>query len=249
MKKKVLILSLLMLTLSTASISVNALEVDNVKKGIITVNTKADKEVMPDTAEISFAVKTYDLKSMDKAAVLNREISKNVLEVLKTFVVSSKGDYIKTADYSANPIYSYVNSKKTFEKYEVTNRIIIRTKSIDKLGLMIDKAIAAGATNVDNLSFTLADYETLCNELLVSATKKAKTRADMIANALSTSIIGLDKITTSCSSDNQAPRLYMAKNMIADVASGASESSSSFTQISNGMIKINANVQTSFIVK
>ena len=54
-------------------------------------------------------------------------------------------DYIKTADFSATPIYNYVNKKRVFDKYEVSNTIIVHTKNIDKAGEIIDKAIAAGA--------------------------------------------------------------------------------------------------------
>ena len=124
----------------------------------------------------------------------------------------------------------------------------MHTKSIDKVGKMIDNAILAGATNVDNLSFSVSNYEAQCNDLITLATKKAKTRADVIAQALGTSISGLNNITTSCSTNNyNPPRFYMAKNMIADVA--AESSASGNTSISNGVVKVNANVNASFFVK
>ena len=37
---------------------------------------------------------------------------------------------------------------------------------------MIDKAIEAGATNVDNLNFSVSTYDAQCNDLLGIATKK-----------------------------------------------------------------------------
>ena len=159
------------------------------------------------------------------------------------------GDYIKTTDFSASPVYSYVNSKKIFEKYEVSNRVIVHTKSIDKVGKMIDKSINAGATNVDNLSLSSSNYESQCNNLISVATKKALTRANVIAKALGTVTDGVSNISTSCSTNNyNPPRLYMAKNMIADVAV-ESAGGNNFTSISNGVVKINANVNASFFVK
>ena len=113
---------------------------------------------------------------------------------------------------------------------------------------MIDNSIELGATNVDNLSFSLSNYELKCNDLIASATKKAKTRAEVIAQALGTNLDGVSNISTSCGINNSnSPRLYMAKNMIADVASEAAGINS--TSISDGVIKINANVNAGFFVK
>lgn len=88
---------------------------------------------------------------------------------------TADGDYIKTSDFNASPIYSYSGSRRTLDKYQVSNSIIIHTKSIEKVGAMIDKAIALGATNVDSLAFSVSNYENQCNDLLSIATKKHKT--------------------------------------------------------------------------
>lgn len=247
MKKSLAILAVLALFGASAGLSSEAVNVNN-EKGTISVNTNANVEIAPDVAEISFAVKTSDLKSMQKATLANKEISDKVFAELKSMIDTKNGDYIKTSDFSANPVYSYQNSKKNFEKYEVSNRVIVHTKSIDKVGNMIDNAIAAGATNVDNLSFSISNYEVQCNDLISIAAKKAKTRAEVIAQSLSTSLLGIDNISTSCSTNNyNPPRLYMAKNMIADVA--AESATAGGTSISNGVIKVNATVNASFYVK
>lgn len=247
MKKNMVILSVIALFVSSACVSVQAVTTNN-DRGTISVNTTANTEIAPDVAEISFAVQTSDIKSMQKATLANKEISDKVFAELKAMIDSTKGDYIKTSDFSANPVYSYVNSKRTFEKFEVSNRVIVHTKSIDKVGKMIDNAIAAGATNVDNLSFSVSNYENSCNDLIAIATKKAKDRAEVIAKSLSTTLLGINNISTSCSTNNyNPPRFYMAKNMIADVA--AESSLGSGTSISNGVVKVNANVNASFYVK
>lgn len=220
----------------------------NNEKGIISVNTSASKEVDPDVAEISFAIKTSDVKSLEKASLLNKEISESVFLTLEELIDKKNGDYIKTLGYSANPIYNYVNSKKIFDKYEVSNTVVVHTKSIETLGKMIDLAIKQGATNVSNLSFTLSESESICNSLISSATKKAKTRAEAVAEALGVEIAGVDNINTSCNlNNNNTPRLYMAKNMLADVA--GTETAENYTSISIGTVKLHANANASFYVK
>ena len=113
---------------------------------------------------------------------------------------------------------------------------------------MIDKAINAGATKIENLSFSVSNYENHCNDLISNATQKAKTRAEATALALNTSLDGISSINTSCSINNQhQPRLYMAKNMVADIAAESFGDSS--TPISNGTIKVYANINAGFFVK
>ncbi len=246
MKRLFIPVAILSILTMSSCLSANALMANN--KGTISVNVSTDTEIAPDTAEISFAIKTSDLSSMQKATVLNKEISEKVFSELQSLIDIKNGDYIKTSDFTANPVYSYVNSKKIFEKYEVSNKVIVHTKSIDKLGSMIDNAILKGATNIDNLVFTASNYEAQCNDLISKATIKAKNRAQTVANSLFTTLDGISNLSTSCSLNNgYSPRLYMAKNMIADTASESLPSAN--TLISNGLIKLNANVNASFYVK
>lgn len=250
MKKTLLTITALTLFAGCATLATQAVSQTSVpEKGIITVNTNANTEIAPDVAELSFAVKTSDAKSMQKATTMNKETSEKVLSVLKAMLNVENGDYIKTSDFNASPIYSYSGSKKNFEKYEVSNRVIVHTKSLDKVGTMIDNAISVGATNVDNLTFSLSSYDAQCNDLLGIATQKAKTRAGVVAKNLGTTLDGIKSFDLSCNANNyNAPRFYMAKNMLSAVADEAAVGSSS-TSISGGVVKINANVNATFYVK
>lgn len=246
--KKIVLLLVLSIIGSGVVLKSNAVLPQN-ERGYISVNTTTNSEVAPDIAEITFAIKTYDTKSMQKATVQNKEISEKVNTILKSMINPASGDYIKTSDYRANPIYVYKDNKRNFDKYEVSNKIKVHTKSIDKIGSMIDKSIDAGATNVDNLSFSASDYEKQCNELLSSTAQKAYVRANIIAKSLSTNLDGVRSFDSSCSANNyNMPRMYMAKNMLSSVADSV-EASGLSTTISEGTIKINANVNATFFVK
>ena len=250
MKKVLISIAVLSLFAGCASLSTQAVTTDNTKdKGTISINTSADTELSPDVAELSFAIKTSDTKSMQKATAQNKEISERVYNELKAMINPATGDYIKTSDFNASPVYSYQNSKKNLDKYEVSNRVIVHTKSIDKVGKMIDNAITAGATNVDSLNFSLSNYDSQCDELISKAAKKAYNRANILAKAMNSSVAGISSITTSCGSNGgNRPILYMAKNMISETARSASDSASGMS-ISDGVIKINASVNASFFVK
>ncbi len=237
--------------ISLSILSTQAITAINEKeRGYISLSTSANTEVAPDVAEISFAVKTSDTKSMQKATIQNKEISDKLLTLLKGMLDSSKGDFIKTSDFNASPVYTYNGNKRNLDKYEVSNRVIVHTKSIDKVGTMIDKAIEAGATNVDSLNFSVSNYESQCNSLIEIASKKANTRALIAAKSMGASLDGIRSMDISCSenSTRSFPRMYMAKNMLASVADSASQESAS-TSISEGVVKVYANVNVSFFVK
>ena len=246
------ILSLVILGLLTGSMSVSAIMQNNEKdRGYISLSTSANTEVAPDVAEISLAIKTSDTKSMQKAANTNKEISDKVYALLKSMLNAQNGDYIKTSDYSASPIYIYSNNKKNLDKYEVSNRVIVHTKSIDKIGTMIDKAMEAGATNVDSLKFSVSNYESQCNSLIETAVKKANTRANAAVKSAGAILDGVKSIDVSCSENKSynTPRMYMAKNVLSAVAEGVSDSAEPATSISSGVIKIFANANVVYFVK
>ena len=246
MKKCFLIALALALVAGFVPISAKAVS-DTVERGFISVNTTANTEITPDVADISIAVKTYDNKSLQKATTENKEISERVLASLKTLINTSNGDYVKTINYSASPLYTYSNNKRNFDKYEVSNTVIVHTKSIDKVGEMIDKAISSGATNVDNLALSVSRYDDECNQLLVKATQKARSRADLLAKSALTSVTGVRSLNVSCSANNSVTPQY--RMLAANIGSADMEAKSTSTSIEKGIVKVYATVNATFFVK
>ena len=245
MKKFLISTAIVGLALGCASVQAIS---ESIERGYISVNTSANAELAPDVAEISIAVKTYDNKSMQKATLQNKEISEQVIATLKSMIDTSKGDYIKTADFSATPIYSYSGNKRNFDKYQVSNSVVVHTKSIDKIGTMIDKSIALGATDVNSLNFSVSNYEAQCNDLLTLAAKKASARANAVAKTVPTTLSGIRSMDVSCSTSNSSRPQY--KMLMANRAMMMdSEAAGSSTTIESGVIKVFANVSATYFVK
>jgi len=244
---KKLIISAIILSALTSYGYTNSTEVE---KGTISVNTSANAEIIPDIAEVSIAVITHDNKSMQKATVQNKEISDRVIATLKSMINPANGDYIKTADFNASPIYSYNGNKKTLEKYQVSNSVIVHTKAIDKIGTMIDQSITLGATNINSLNFSVSSYEEQCNDLINLAAKRAKARVDAAAKTVPTTVTGIKNMDINCNANNSArPQYRMLKSnmMLADGA--AAEQASPSISIEQGVVKIYANVNAVYYVK
>ena len=245
MKKFLISAAIVSLALGCATVQAIS---ESIERGYISVNTSANAELAPDVAEISIAVKTYDNKSMQKATLQNKEISEQVIATLKSMIDTSKGDYIKTADFSATPIYSYSGNKRNFDKYQVSNSVVVHTKSIDKIGTMIDKSIALGATDVNSLNFSVSNYEAQCNDLLTLAAKKASARANAVAKTVPTTLSGIRSMDVSCSASNSSRPQY--KMLMANRAMMMdSEAAGSSTTIESGVIKVFANVNATYFVK
>ena len=170
---------------------------------------------------------------------------------MKSVITPANGDYVKTSNFSASPSYIYNNNKRTLDKYNVSNNVIVHTKSIDKISTIIDKSLSLGATDVDSLNFSLSEKDTQCADLLSNATKQVKKRADIVATAAGSSVVGIRSIDTTCSLNNSSRypvyrnSLMMAKSESMD---GAAPEASS-VNIEAGTIKIYSNVNASFYLK
>jgi uncharacterized protein YggE len=249
MKKYILVAAIVAAVSGCMTTQANV-PVNGVEKGFISVNTSANAEIIPDIAEISIAVVTSDHKSMQKATLQNKEISDKVISTLKSMINTSNGDYIKTSNFNASPIYIYNGNKKSLDKYQVSNSVVIHTKNVDKVGSMIDKSIELGATNVNSLNFSVSSYESKCNELITIAANRAKERANAALKTVPTTISGVKTMDVSCSENNvYRPQYRMLKSnlMMADGAVAAEAAPQ--TTIEQGVVKIYANVNASYYVK
>lgn len=238
---KKLLLSAILAGSIIAGINLNSpASVVEKEEGYISVNASSSQEIAPNQAEITINIETSG-KSLQKASADNKIIADKVYSSLKTLLGTS--DYIKTQNYSANPIYIYTKeNKRVLDGYTVSNNVVVRTKNISIASKLIDTAIAQGATNVNNLEFSVSDYDSACSDLLASLTKRAYSQASTIAKSINSQIIGTKSISSSCNPENnQRPYMYMAKS--------ARDSAESSTPVESGKIRIFANVDASFYVK
>ncbi len=236
--KKVISAFLTVLFISAVAIAAETQK----EEGYISTNFSQTKEIPPDVAEISVAIET-SAQTMQKASEDNKAISEEVYSGLKGIINTTDGDYIKTKNYSARPVYTYTKeNKRVFDKYIISNTINIKTRNIDLVSKIIDKSIELGATNVNNLEFLVADYDIVCNDLLAELTKKAYAQASSVASAMNSKVLGVKSINTTCTTQNNSVPYYTL------MAKSAQDETSS-TPVASGKIKIYANIDASFYVK
>ena len=134
------------------------------ENGYIDVYLTKTREIAPNKAEIVIGVETSN-KSAKIAADENKKISNNIQSKIKTLIKEDNGDYIKTSNYSLSPRTIYKDGKSIFDKYVAVNTITVYTKDLNAVSKIVDTAVANGATNINDLNFSISDYDDVCTEI------------------------------------------------------------------------------------
>jgi uncharacterized protein YggE len=139
-------------------------------------------QARPDTAMISVAVVTQAQTAL-AAQQENARRSEAMVRALKS--VAGAGAEVETSGYSLQPQYNYrENQTPIIRGYEARNTVTVTLGDLSKVGPVIDAATAAGANNIDNLSFTLRRDEPARDQALAAATREALRKAQVMAVAL-----------------------------------------------------------------
>lgn len=187
MKKTLLILAVVSLLFFTACTTIVA-DKESVKDlNKISVLGSAQLEVAPDEAELRLSVVTEDY-NVKSAQQRNAQIAGGVIDSLVSAGVDKK--QIETVGYSVEKVREWEREKYVDKGYRVKNTVKVTTKSLDKVGDFIDSAVGAGANEVQSVSFSLTKdaKEKVKEQLLQKASDDAKSKAKILASALSVSL-------------------------------------------------------------
>ncbi len=241
MKKFLLMLGLVLFVGSSVYAPVRASV--NRDMGYISINATESREVVPNVVTISFGVETTDVDSK-RAAERNNQISTNVINAIKTELISDKKAIVQTKNFNIRPNYKNNDYEdRIIKNYTVVNTIQVKTCDVSKISGVIDVAVKNKVSNVDSINFSLSDDDVLANDLVNKAVIKAKTQAKNIALAANQKIIGVKSLRVNVYQNTSSNgRLYKASSV-------DSVGSSMSTPIETGKIKMNASVDAEFYVK
>lgn len=149
---------------------------------VVTVQGEATVTRTPDEARIEIGVQTEDDNS-ERAADLNANKVDAVLRALKK--IAGRKAKIRTLGYTLQPRYRYrERSGREIIGYTASNSVEVQTSDLNRVGRLIEAAIASGANEVRGLQFKLADDISARAEALAEATSNAEVKARAIAGAL-----------------------------------------------------------------
>jgi uncharacterized protein len=194
-----------LLVLAVSSISAQ----ETTPKGI-TVSGQGEVFAAPDIARISVGVTTED-KDAARAAAANAKLAQKTVESLLGAGIAKKD--VQTSQFSVQPVLDYKVSPPRVTGYQVSNVVRATVRDLSRVGDAIDRSIAAGANNVQGISFEIENDSALRDQALKQAVKAASDKAKVLADALGVNLVSV--IAASESVGRPIYPMMMARSEIA----------------------------------
>lgn len=194
-------LLLLLTLLGGAAMEARGQEAGSPAERRIRVQGVGEVRVMPDQAQISFAVETF-APSARAAGEENARTMERVMAALVAAGVPRRD--LETQNYSVFP--EYVHGEQGREPrirgYRVSNQVLLTTRELDRVGPLIDVALGAGANRMNGLNFSVTDSDAATMTALTQAVGRARRAAETMAAALG---VGLGPVMQASTSTAPPP--------------------------------------------
>lgn len=213
---------------------------------IPSITTTADAEIRlaPDLATIRIGVVAQRKTAQEAQNEVNTKMQA-FLEKAKA-MINSKGT-IETGRINLSPVYSQPSGRPNEEYvpqiagYRADNTLTINLTDFTLIGPVIDQAVASGLNNVEAVYFGLKDDSNARLEALAEAVKKAKRKAEVMAQAAG---VGLGQLLDL----NEGGAVVMPYKMEAD-AMRMSAAGGAPTPVLPGAVTVNAMVTIRYAIK
>ncbi|MBI3163003.1 MAG: SIMPL domain-containing protein [Chloroflexi bacterium] len=187
MNKKFLVFAVLAFALVLSACgptTINQAAPENLRT--MNVNGVGDVQLTPDIAYIYIGVHSEGATASE-AVDSNKAQTTAVIDALKNAGVADKD--IRTTNFSIWPSQQYdPEGNMTGVIYMVDNSVNVTVRDLNGLGDLLDSAIRAGANNINNIQFDVADKTEAMKEARAKAMEDAKTQARELADAAGVSL-------------------------------------------------------------
>ena len=197
----------------------------------------------PDVAHVNVGVETRSA-SIQQAVADNKDRMSELLDALKALGIADKD--IQTSNYGVYTERQPVSGSDTSGNvgpvtYQVNNQVSLTVRDVAKLGDVLDKAVAAGATNIYGVNFSVADTSKLEADARAKAIADAKSRAESLARLSGVAVgdvLGVSEIIGASGPIYEGARMSAA----AGLGGGGAP-------IQPGEPEVNMSVQVTFAIK
>lgn len=162
----------------------------------ITVTGVGRASVRPDLADLRFGV-TVTAPTVESARSANSGTLTAVIARLRSLGIDDHD--LQTSIVSVSPQYDYSRegAPPRLAGYTFSNLVAALVRDIERVGEAIDAALTAGATNVDQIAFRVADQSSAEREAREAAVADARAKAETFASAAGVEITGVAALTES----------------------------------------------------
>jgi uncharacterized protein YggE len=148
----------------------------------IIVSGEGTVSVAPDYAQVRAGVVTR-AKTAAEASDANAKLMTAVIAALTNAGIAR--DDIQTAQFSVQPVYALPQpgAEQKLTGFSVSNQLTIKVRPIAKVGDVLDRVIAAGATDAGNVTFLHSDLSKARDQAREAAVTDARRKAELYARA------------------------------------------------------------------
>ena len=152
------------------------------EEAAIVVGGEGSVTAAPDYADIRAGVTTR-AKTAGEATDANAKAMTAVMAALANAGIA-KAD-IQTAQFSVRPLYASPASggEQKLTGFSASNELDVKVRQLDKLGDVLDRLVAAGATDVGNIAFLHANLSQVLDQARQGAVADARRKAELYAHA------------------------------------------------------------------
>jgi uncharacterized protein YggE len=157
----------------------------------ITVSASGKVTIVPDVARINLGVSITKptVKAVRQAGA---KAMTDIIAAVKALGVADAD--IQTTNLNLYPQYGNGSAPKVVA-YQISEQVQITVRDLDKAGDVVDAAAAHGATDVNGISFEIADPVKAQNDARAAAVAAARTSAQAMASAGNVSLGAVVSIT------------------------------------------------------
>ena len=160
----------------------------------LTAQGHAEIKTKADVANLTMSVKVT-AKRETVAVQQNAARTTALIAKIRT-ILGIKSEDIQTADYTITRQFSD-NAVPVFLGYQVINTVSITLHNVRNVGRLIDLTAGGGATQITELTYSLADKSAAERRALTLAVADARIRAGTMASALGMTLGRLRLVTDS----------------------------------------------------
>jgi uncharacterized protein YggE len=181
-----------------ALLATPALAVDQPPTPTLTATAEGEMLVVPDIVTVTLGV-ISEAKSAAEALASNSKDMETVIAAIKAAGVPEKD--IATTGFNVSPVYvrptpDQPDIQPKITGYQVSNQLRVTIRDLRASGGILDKVIAAGANQVNGISFDVAHPDQPADAALKDAIAQAKKKAELMAEAAGVELVRILSVTT-----------------------------------------------------
>lgn len=166
------------LSLSASAMVSRVPDVATVSAGVVTQAGSAGEAMRANAAKMSAVV-----AALHKAGLADRDL--------------------RTSAVTLAPQYRYAgNQPQVLTGYQATNRVSVRLHDLQRVGMVLDALVAAGANQIDGPDFAIDHPDAALDDAREAAVVKARVRAELYAKAAGLHVLRLVSLSEM---DNAPP--------------------------------------------